>query len=653
MKEQYLITTKAEMDERGWAELDFVIISGDAYVDHPSFAPTVIGRLLESYGYRVGIIAQPDWNDVNAFKVLGKPRLASLVTAGNLDSMLNKFTAAKKHRRDDGYSPGGESGRRPDRATVVYANRMREAFKGVPVVIGGIEASLRRFAHYDYWSDTVRRSILMDSKADVLIYGMGEKQIREIAEALDKDQLQKRLPAIKGICYVANTVPENAIECPSYEAISADKEIFAKAFKMQFDEQDPYYGKTVAQGHGNRYIVQNSPALPLTQEEMDHVYSLPYTRKWHPMYDAAGGVPALAEVQFSITSHRGCFGSCSFCAITSHQGRIIQNRSHQSILDEAHRMTTMDGFKGYIHDVGGPTANFRHVACDKQLKVGACKGKTCAAPKACPQLNTNHDDYVSILRKVRNVKGVKKVFVRSGLRYDYVLDDNNKDFVRELCEHHVSGQLKVAPEHVSEHVTTIMGKANKSYFLKFKSWFDEANRKLGKQQFLVPYFMSSHPGCTLEDAIELAEFLRDQNMTPEQVQDFIPTPGSLSTAMYYTGINPLTGEPVYVAKKGRDKAMQRALMQYKREENYDLVKEALIKTNRRDLIGFGPLCLIPPRCIKRNAPKSDRTRISVKGGVKATGRGKGSMQGEGRTNSGSKTGIGNRKNKGMKKRNFG
>ena len=653
MKEQYLITTKAEMDERGWAELDFVIISGDAYVDHPSFAPTVIGRLLESYGYRVGIIAQPDWNDVNAFKVLGKPRLASLVTAGNLDSMLNKFTAAKKHRRDDGYSPGGESGRRPDRATVVYANRMREAFKGVPVVIGGIEASLRRFAHYDYWSDTVRRSILMDSKADVLIYGMGEKQIREIAEALDKDQLQKRLPAIKGICYFANTVPENAIECPSYEAISADKEIFAKAFKMQFDEQDPYYGKTVAQGHGNRYIVQNSPALPLTQEEMDHVYSLPYTRKWHPMYDAAGGVPALAEVQFSITSHRGCFGSCSFCAITSHQGRIIQNRSHQSILDEAHRMTTMDGFKGYIHDVGGPTANFRHVACDKQLKVGACKGKTCAAPKACPQLNTNHDDYVSILRKVRNVKGVKKVFVRSGLRYDYVLDDNNKDFVRELCEHHVSGQLKVAPEHVSEHVTTIMGKANKSYFLKFKSWFDEANRKLGKQQFLVPYFMSSHPGCTLEDAIELAEFLRDQNMTPEQVQDFIPTPGSLSTAMYYTGINPLTGEPVYVAKKGRDKAMQRALMQYKREDNYELVKEALIKANRRDLIGFGPLCLIPPRCIKRNAPKSDRTRISVKGGVKATGRGKGSIQGEGRTNSGSKTGIGNRKNKGMKKRNFG
>ena len=646
MKEQYLITTKAEMDARGWAELDFVIISGDAYVDHPSFAPTVIGRLLESHGYRVGIIAQPDWNDVNAFKVLGKPRLASLVTAGNLDSMLNKFTAAKKHRRDDGYSPGGESGRRPDRATVVYANRMREAFKGVPIVIGGIEASLRRFAHYDYWSDTVRRSVLIDSKADVLIYGMGEKQIVALAEALDTDKLGKQLPTIKGICYVANEIPEGAIECPSYEAISTDKNTFAKAFKIQFDEQDPYYGKAVAQGHGNRYVVQNSPALPLTQEEMDHVYSLPYMRKWHPMYDGAGGVPALAEVQFSITSHRGCFGSCSFCAITSHQGRIIQNRSHESIVEEAKRMTTMDGFKGYIHDVGGPTANFRHVACEKQLKVGACKGKTCAAPKACPQLNTNHDDYVSILRKVRNVKGVKKVFVRSGLRYDYVLDDNNKEFVKELCEHHVSGQLKVAPEHVSEHVTTIMGKANKSYFLKFKSWFDEANRKLGKQQFLVPYFMSSHPGCTLEDAIELAEFLRDQNMTPEQVQDFIPTPGSLSTAMYYTGINPLTGEPVYVAKKGRDKAMQRALMQYKREENYDLVKEALLKANRRDLIGFGPLCLIPPRYIKRNSSTSRQQQTSHdKKHVSGGGTRKGMSKGGQKKNSGSKIGIGVRKKK--------
>ena len=649
----FLVTERADMEARGWAELDFVLISGDAYVDHPSFAPAVIGRYLESKGYRVGIIAQPDWNDVNAFKKLGKPRLASLVTAGNLDSMLNKFTAAKKIRREDDYSPGGEAGHRPDRATLVYSNRMKEAFRDVPLIIGGIEASLRRFGHYDYWSDTVRRSILVDSKADVLIYGMGELQIIELAEALDQNRFEESLSNIRGICYMSKDIPSiDCVECPSFEEIKVDKMAFADAFRIQYDEQDPFYGRPIVQKHGDRYVVQNVPALPLTQEEMDHVYSLPYTRKWHPMYDVAGGVPALAEVQFSITSHRGCFGSCSFCAITSHQGRIIQNRSHQSILDEAHRMTTMDGFKGYIHDVGGPTANFRHVACDKQLKVGACKGKTCAAPKACPQLNTNHDDYVSILRKVRNVKGVKKVFVRSGLRYDYVLDDNNKEFVRELCEHHVSGQLKVAPEHVSEHVTTIMGKANKSYFLKFKSWFDEANRKLGKQQFLVPYFMSSHPGCTLEDAIELAEFLRDQNMTPEQVQDFIPTPGSLSTAMYYTGINPLTGESVYVAKKGRDKAMQRALMQYKREENYDLVKEALIKANRRDLIGFGPLCLIPPRNIRRNTPKPNGGKSSAKGGVKPAARRQGPIQGGQRANGGSKIGIGNRKNQGMKKRNF-
>lgn len=595
---QYLITSREEMDERGWAELDFVLISGDAYVDHPSFAPAVIGRLLEHKGYRVGIIAQPDWQDVNAFKVLGKPRLASLVTAGNLDSMLNKFTAAKKQRRMDDYSPGGESGKRPDRATLVYANRMREAFKDVPLIIGGIEASLRRFAHYDYWSDTVRRSILIDSKADVLVYGMGEKQMVELAEALDKNRFMTSLPHIKGICYATSEAREDAVDCPSYEAVQADKAVFAKAFKLQYDEQDPFNGRNIQQMHGTRYVIQNSPALPLTQKEMDEVYNLPYTRHAHPMYDGLGGVPALKEVQFSLVSHRGCFGSCSFCAITSHQGRIIQNRSHESLLQEAKQMINMDDFKGYIHDVGGPTANFRHVACQKQLKVGACRGKTCAAPKACPQLDTNHDDYVSILRKLRGLKGVKKVFVKSGLRYDYLLEDNNKAFVKELCEHHVSGQLKVAPEHISDHVTTMMGKAGKATFKKFKEWFNEANRELGKKQFLVPYFMSSHPGCTLKDAIELAEFLRDEHMMPEQVQDFIPTPGSLSTAMYYTEINPLTGESVYVAKKGRDKAMQRALMQYKKPENYDLVKEALIKANRRDLIGFGPQCLIPPRPMK-------------------------------------------------------
>lgn len=594
----FLVTERADMEARGWAELDFVLISGDAYVDHPSFAPAVIGRYLESKGYRVGIIAQPDWNDVNAFKKLGKPRLASLVTAGNLDSMLNKFTAAKKIRREDDYSPGGEAGHRPDRATLVYSNRMKEAFRDVPLIIGGIEASLRRFGHYDYWSDTVRRSILVDSKADVLIYGMGELQIIELAEALDQNRFEESLPNIRGICYMSKDIPSiDCVECPSFEEIKVDKMAFADAFRIQYDEQDPFYGRPIVQKHGDRYVVQNVPALPLTQEQMDAAYDLPYTRKWHPSYDDKGGVPALSEVQFSLVSQRGCFGSCSFCAITNHQGRIIQNRSHQSLIDEAKLMISMDDFKGYIHDVGGPTANFRHLACDKQAVFGACKGRTCAAPEPCENLNTNHDDYIALLRKLRKLKGVKKVFVRSGLRYDYVLADNNKAFVKELCQYHVSGQLKVAPEHVSKRVTTMMGKAGKEEFLTFKKWFEEANRELGKKQYLVPYFMSSHPGCTLEDAIELAEFLRDQHMYPEQVQDFIPTPGSLSTCMYYTGINPLDGKPVYVAKKGRDKAKQRALMQYKNIENYDLVKEALIEANRRDLIGFGPECLIPSRPI--------------------------------------------------------
>lgn len=594
----FLVTERADMEARGWAELDFVLISGDAYVDHPSFAPAVIGRYLESKGYRVGIIAQPDWNDVNAFKKLGKPRLASLVTAGNLDSMLNKFTAAKKIRREDDYSPGGEAGHRPDRATLVYSNRMKEAYRDVPLIIGGIEASLRRFGHYDYWSDTVRRSILVDSKADVLIYGMGELQIIELAEALDHNRFEESLPNIRGICYMSKEIPSiECVECPSFEEIKADKMAFADAFRIQYDEQDPFYGRPIVQKHGDRYVVQNVPALPLTQEQMDAAYDLPYTRKWHPSYDDKGGVPALSEVQFSLVSQRGCFGSCSFCAITNHQGRIIQNRSHQSLIDEAKLMIGMDDFKGYIHDVGGPTANFRHLACDKQAVFGACKGRTCAAPEPCENLNTNHDDYIALLRKLRKLKGVKKVFVRSGLRYDYVLADNNKAFVKELCQYHVSGQLKVAPEHVSKRVTTMMGKAGKEEFLTFKKWFEEANRELGKKQYLVPYFMSSHPGCTLEDAIELAEFLRDQHMYPEQVQDFIPTPGSLSTCMYYTGINPLDGKPVYVAKKGRDKAKQRALMQYKNIENYDLVKEALIEANRRDLIGFGPECLITPRPI--------------------------------------------------------
>lgn len=637
----FLVTERADMEARGWAELDFVLISGDAYVDHPSFAPAVIGRYLESKGYRVGIIAQPDWNDVNAFKKLGKPRLASLVTAGNLDSMLNKFTAAKKIRREDDYSPGGEAGHRPDRATLVYSNRMKEAFRDVPLIIGGIEASLRRFGHYDYWSDTVRRSILVDSKADVLIYGMGELQIIELAEALDQNRFEESLPNIRGICYMSKDIPSiDCVACPSFEEIKADKMAFADAFRIQYDEQDPFYGRPIVQKHGDRYVVQNVPALPLTQEQMDAAYDLPYTRKWHPSYDDKGGVPALSEVQFSLVSQRGCFGSCSFCAITNHQGRIIQNRSHQSLIDEAKLMINMDGFKGYIHDVGGPTANFRHLACDKQAVFGACKGRTCAAPEPCENLNTNHDDYIALLRKLRKLKGVKKVFVRSGLRYDYVLADNNKAFVKELCQYHVSGQLKVAPEHVSKRVTTMMGKAGKEEFLTFKKWFDEANRELGKKQYLVPYFMSSHPGCTLEDAIELAEFLRDQHMYPEQVQDFIPTPGSLSTCMYYTGINPLDGKPVYVAKKGRDKAKQRALMQYKNIENYDLVKEALIEANRRDLIGFGPECLIPSRPIGQGKMQNQ--------GRKKTGQSRGSQSRYARSGSPSQV----NKTKGERKRRF-
>ena len=637
----FLVTERADMEARGWAELDFVLISGDAYVDHPSFAPAVIGRYLESKGYRVGIIAQPDWNDVNAFKKLGKPRLASLVTAGNLDSMLNKFTAAKKIRREDDYSPGGEAGHRPDRATLVYSNRMKEAFRDVPLIIGGIEASLRRFGHYDYWSDTVRRSILVDSKADILIYGMGELQIIELAEALDQNRFEESLPNIRGICYMSKDIPSiDCVACPSFEEIKADKMAFADAFRIQYDEQDPFYGRPIVQKHGDRYVVQNVPALPLTQEQMDAAYDLPYTRKWHPSYDDKGGVPALSEVQFSLVSQRGCFGSCSFCAITNHQGRIIQNRSHQSLIDEAKLMINMDGFKGYIHDVGGPTANFRHLACDKQAVFGACKGRTCAAPEPCENLNTNHDDYIALLRKLRKLKGVKKVFVRSGLRYDYVLADNNKAFVKELCQYHVSGQLKVAPEHVSKRVTTMMGKAGKEEFLTFKKWFEEANRELGKKQYLVPYFMSSHPGCTLEDAIELAEFLRDQHMYPEQVQDFIPTPGSLSTCMYYTGINPLDGKPVYVAKKGRDKAKQRALMQYKNIENYDLVKEALIEANRRDLIGFGPECLIPSRPIGQGKMQNQ--------GRNKTGQSRGSQSRYARSGSPSQV----NKTKGERKRRF-
>ena len=597
MNNDFLPMSKEDMDRRGWDRLDFLFVSGDAYVDHPSFGPAIIGRLLEKYGYRVGIIAQPDWRSTLDFKKMGKPRLGVLVSAGNLDSMLNKFTAAKKYRSNDNYSPGGKAGCRPDRATIVYCNRIREVWKNIPLIIGGIEASLRRFAHYDYWSNSVRRSILIDSRADLLIYGMGEKQIKEIAEQLNQGIAVADIRNVQGTCYKTDSIEHlwDYIETPSYDAVIADKKAFTQAFNTQYQEQDAVRGKTLVQNHGEFSVVQNSPAMPLTTLEMDEIYDLPYERTYHPSYEKAGGVPAIQEVQFSLVSHRGCFGECSFCAIVSHQGRIIQSRSQESIIDEAKKIIAMPDFKGYIHDVGGPTANFRIRACENQTQRGACKGRQCLGPNPCKELAPSHSDYLTLLRTLRALPGVKKVFIRSGLRYDYLIaDKNSEEFLRELCEHHVSGQLKVAPEHIAPQVTNLMGKSGKNVFLKFSKAFKRVNEALGKEQYLVPYFMSSHPGSGLKEAIELAEFIRDLHYRPEQVQDFIPTPGSLSTCMYYTEMNPLTGEKVYVAKDIHEKKMQRALMQYRDPKNYPLVFEALTTANRRDLIGNGPKCLIRP-----------------------------------------------------------
>ncbi|CVK17582.1 YgiQ family radical SAM protein [Sporomusa sphaeroides] len=611
----FLPMTREDMAERGWEQLDFLFISGDAYVDHPSFGPAIISRLLEKYGYKVGIIAQPDWRTTNDFKRLGKPRLGILVSAGNLDSMLNKYTAAKKYRSTDNYSPGGQAGLRPERATIVYCNRLREIWKKTPLIIGGIEASLRRFAHYDYWSDSIRRSVLIDSRADLLIYGMGEKQIKDLAAQLAAGIGIENIRDIPGTCYRTETLEHlwDYAEIPGYQEVVNSKADFAQAFKIQYLEQDPIRGKNIVQGYGEQYVVQNPPAMPLSTQEMDEIYDLPYQRTYHPSYTAAGGIPAIQEVKFSIVSHRGCYGSCSFCALYAHQGRIIQSRSKESILREAGEIVRMPDFKGYIHDVGGPTANFRQPACEQQADRGACRGKQCLFPNACKSLNTDHTEYLELLRAIRKIPGIKKVFVRSGLRYDYLLAANDMQFLRELCEHHVSGQLKVAPEHISAKVTQLMGKAGKDTYLKFKKAYEKVNKELGKEQYLVPYFMSSHPGAGLKEAVELAEFLRDTGYNPEQVQDFIPTPGSISTCMYYTGINPLTGEKVYVAKKPEDKRLQRALLQYRNPKNYELVYEALTKANRRDLIGYEPKCLIrPPRnkpqAAVSQAGKSNKTR---------------------------------------------
>ena len=618
---RFFPVNRGEMEERGWDELDFLFVSGDAYVDHPAFGTAVIARVLEAAGFRVGILAQPDWRSRDAFLSMGRPRYAALVSAGNLDSMLNKLTASKKSRSNDSYSPGGRAGMRPDRATIAYCSRVKECWKDLPVIIGGVEASLRRFAHYDYWSDEVRRSILFDSQADLLVYGMGELQMRRIADLLARGVPSGKLKDLRGTVYRTNEFPEISgkfVELPSYEEVVADKQRFAEAFRMQDAEQDAFHGKTVVQRHGASFIVQNPPAPPLSMEEMDAVYALPYPRTYHPMYEAAGGVPAIAEVRFSLTSHRGCFGSCSFCAIHYHQGRIIQSRSHDSLLREARILTDLPDFKGYIHDVGGPTANFRIPACDQQLVRGACRNRQCLSPTPCPKLRADHSDYIDLLRKLRALPKVKKVFIRSGIRFDYLLLDKKGNFLEELCAHHVSGQLKVAPEHVSSRVLALMGKPGREVYEKFRLAYAEMNEKLGKKQYLVPYFIASHPGATLEDAVELAEYLRDIHFQPEQVQDFIPTPGSLSTCMYYTGLNPFTGEPVPSAKDRNERKMQRVLLQFAEPKNREAVIQALEAAGRKDLIGAGPSCLVQPQHRepqKKSVPRPEgRTRFGKLGG---------------------------------------
>ena len=594
MYNDFLPVSKKEMDALGWDYYDFLFISGDAYVDHPSFGTALLGRWLEYNGYRICICPQPDRNAPDALTKYGAPRLGVLISGGVIDSMVNHYTASKKPRSEDVYSPGGKAGLRPDRCVIVYSNMARAAFGNIPVIIGGTEASLRRFAHYDYWQDKVRRSVLIDSGADLLLFGMGEKSLLEVCDKLRDGIPIGRITNVKGSCYISDAVPKNSIVLPSYEKVSTDKESYAKAAATEYYEQDHIRGKTLVQAHGEKYLVQLPQAAPLTQKEMDKVYSLNYMRAWHPMYDKDGGIPALSEVKFSITSSRGCFGSCSFCALTFHQGRVVQARSQQSILAEANKLIWEDDFKGYIHDVGGPTANFRAPACKKQLKAGTCRDKQCLFPSVCPNAEVSHKDYLELLRKLRNLPRVKKVFVRSGIRYDYLIADKDDTFFRELCEHHVSGQLKVAPEHISSNVLKYMGKPGVKQYEKFCNKFYEINKELGKEQYLVPYLMSSHPGSTLADAIELAVYLRRNKIRPEQVQDFYPTPGTLSTAMFYTGLDPRTMKKVYVPRTPHEKALQRALLQSSKKENYKLVLEALTKAKRTDLIGFGPDCLIKP-----------------------------------------------------------
>lgn len=615
----FMPISKEDMRERGIDQLDFVYILGDAYVDHPSFGAAIITRLLEHHGYTVGVIAQPNWKDPKSVLRLGLPKLAWLVSAGNIDSMVAHYTVAKRPRADDAYSAGGKNGKRPDRAATVYCNLCRNAAPEIPVLCGGLEVSLRRFAHYDYWSNTVMPSVLADTRADLLMYGMGEHSMIEIADRLAAGEDVKTIRDVRGTCYLCDPreTPYGAVQCPSFKEVSENKELYAKSCRIQYDQQDEVYGKTIIQRHGDKMLVQNPPALSLTTAELDEVYSLPYERAYHPCYEKEGGVPSIEEVRFSVTHNRGCFGFCNFCSIALHQGRRVTVRSEESVLEEARKLTEMEGFKGYIHDVGGPTANFRGPSCEKQLKYGLCKGKKCLAPSPCKNLHVDHTEYLHILREMRKIPKIKKVFIRSGIRYDYLIEDKDEAFMRELIEYHISGQLKVAPEHCSAAVLDKMGKPHIEAYKRFQKKFYEITGQKGKEQYLVPYLMSSHPGSALKDAVELAMFLKENHIHPEQVQDFYPTPGTLSTCMFYTGLDPYTLEPVYVAKKPEEKAMQRVLLQYYKPENQRKVIEALCKAGREDLIGNGAGKLVRPDSVYL---KMQREKQAKRGERNARGR---------------------------------
>ena len=612
---EFLITTKYEMERKNISQLDFIIVTGDAYIDHPSFGTAIIGRHLESLGFNIGVIPQPNWKDKEAFKVLGRPKYACLVNSGNIDSMGNHYTASKKKRNDDVYTEGGEANKRPDRAVIVYSNMIRMAYKKVNIIIGGIEASLRRFAHYDYWDNKVRRSILTDSTANMLTYGSGEKVLGEIANRLRNGEQLEEIKDVRGTCYITAKIEniENSLIIPSFKEVNEDKENYNKAFKAQYQNQDPITGKTLIQFMDKNYLVQNPPMMPLNREELDKVYGLKYTRKSHPMYKKE--IPAIKEIEFSVTSNRGCFGNCSFCALTFHQGRMVQSRSKKSIIEEVKLLTTLDGFKGYIHDIGGPTANFKHPSCNKQMEHGTCIGfnKTCLSPTPCKNINADHSEFIDVLREARKVKNVKKVFVRSGIRYDYLLLEKDPKVLEELVKYHISGQLKIAPEHINNKTLKQMGKPGREVYEEFVDKYKKANKKMGLNQFLVPYFISSHPGCTLEGAVELAVYLKQNNLRPRQVQDFYPTPGTLSTCMFYTGKNPLTNEKVFIPKTYEEKQTQRALMQYYKPENKERVKKALLKIGRTDLIGTSPDCLVfEKREFNKNTKPNKKTKVHKK-----------------------------------------